>query len=174
METKEIKVEITWNPNYDSGSMNDRIQNAIVEKVTEQYIQTVDKKFKEKLDEMITQSVSLMIKDIKTIALDTCDLEKGSIKKSMTLRDYIIQRAVDSLKIMVDENGRNSKDQYSNSEKKTIMEWTIQKTLKNSTFSTALNAEIKRIQDEYQANIRNMVTSSLAPIYEQLLLKLKS
>jgi hypothetical protein len=172
MENKPIEVTVTWNPNYDEGSLNDRIENAIIKKVSDLYIETIDKKFKSKVDELVTSAVSLMIKDIKTIPLDTCDLEKGQIKKSMNLRDYIVQRAVDSLKVKCDSYGRT--DSGASSDKKTPIEWQISKTINQSAFTKELQIEIQRVQNEYQTNLRTMITSALAPIYEQLLLKLKS
>jgi len=172
MRKDTLKVEIEYTPDYDSETLNQAIRNAIVDKVVKQYLASIDKQFKDKLDEMVTKQVSKDIKNIQTIPLDTCDLEKGAIKKSMTLRDYIIQRAIDSLKVRVDERGRSDSDSYN--DKKTILEWTVARTIKDSKFSSALNSEIKNIEEQYKSSLKDMVIGTLAPVYEQLLLKLKS
>ncbi|MFA5234160.1 MAG: hypothetical protein WC390_07155 [Sulfurimonas sp.] len=169
---KNINVNVEWKPDYDEGSLNQRIQDAIVDKVVKQYIETIDKSFKSKLDTMITDAVKIMIKDIKTIPLDTCDLEKGAVKKSMLLRDYIIQRAVDSLKLKTDEAGRSDSSAYN--ERRTPIEWVVKRHINDGDFSKAIQSEILRVQNEYKINLRNLVNDAIAPVYEQILLKLKS
>jgi hypothetical protein len=170
MENK-ISITVDWDLEYDEGSLNDRIETAIINAATQKYLNDLDASFAEKLEQMLHDQAFKIVKDIKRFQLDKCN--SSGIKETISMEDFIIKKSIESLEIKRDKQGRASGN-YSNDDKRTMVEWVIADTVtsSNSEFMKVLKRKIEKIEKEYQDKLQEMVTKTLAPVYSSLVEKL--
>jgi len=157
---------------YDEQSLNERIENEIVNMATKKYLENLEKSFAVKLEKMLHDQAFKIVKNIKNFQLDKCN--KDGLKETISMEDYIIKKSIESIDIKRDEYGKTGYD--ARSDQRTMLEWTIKDIIlnKKNEFTEKLKSEINIISDEYQSKLQDMVTKTLSPIYTKLIEKLNS
>lgn len=173
MKENKISITVDWNLEYDEQSLNSRIEDTIVREATKMYLENLDKSFAKKLEKLLNDQAFKIVKNINRIELDKCNT--NGLKESISLEDFIINKATESLTIKRDKYGQI--DGYnSEKDKRTIVEWVVNDIISSnkSKFQESLRTEIEKIEKEFQNNLEKMVTKTLTPIYVKLTEKLNS
>jgi hypothetical protein len=171
MKKESIKIEIDLNKIYiDEERLKSQIEERIINTVVNGYLKEVEPLFKKKIEQLVIAEAQKTVTSIKKIPLDKCDI--AGIKQTMTLDEYIIKRFIDSLSVRVDDQGRS--DSYSYGDKKTPIDWAIFNAMKSGGMKKEIDVVVQKVNEYYRASINELIMKTLNPIYEQLLLKLKS
>jgi len=167
-----MKITVEYNPEWEESSINDKIESKIVEVATRKYLENLNETFGKKIEELIYVQAQAIVKGITKIELDQCN--KNGLKEVISIEDFIVKKAIESLTVKVDSRGRN--DYNSGSEKRTPVEWLVNEHLKtkNNSFANELKSQINKIEQEFQNKLKEMVNTTLAPIYQKLVNKLNS
>jgi hypothetical protein len=173
MKTEPIKIEIELSEiELDECSLKSRIEDKIINTVVNGYLKEVEPFFKKKIEQLVVTEAQKTITSIKKIPLDKCDI--SGLKQTMTLDEYIIKQFLGSLSIKVDEQGRNGNNSSAYSDRRTPIEWAIHKAMTSGGMKKEIDSVVKKVEENYKASINELIMKTLSPIYEQLLLKLKS
>lgn len=168
-----MKIELDFTPDYNSEELQQSIKDAIVDKMLETYMTNIEKSFTKKLETQILTEVNKIVKGMSKIYVEKCDTKDG-VKESMTIEQFVISKATGALTTKVDDYGRS--DYNSSNNKKTPIEWLVEKSLKNgqNEFVKELQEQCDNIRNQYQADLEKMVVKTLAPLYKELRKQIKA
>lgn len=168
----KISVTVDWDLEYDEESLNERIENNIVEKATKIYLEKLDKKFAATLEKLLYDQAYKIVKGINKFELDKCNT--NGIKETISIENFLIKKSIESLEIKRDSYGRTGSS--ASNEQRTPIDWIVKGIIedKQNGFSAALLTEIEKTNRAFQDKLQEMVTKTLTPVYVKLIEKLNS
>lgn len=161
-----MEIVVNWEPSFDSNDLNEEVKKAIADKMIADYMDNIEESFTKKMEELILTEAQKIVHGMSKIYVDKCNT--SGVKESMTIEQFIIQTATDSLTNRVDRNGRSGHN--ASGDRRTPIEWFITDTIDGgkNNFGSELKTQCVKIERDYAASLEAMVNKTLAPLYKKL------
>lgn len=172
MATKKqnvIKVSLQYQPGWDQDTLNQKIENQVVDVAVNRLLTNIEGKLTNKVEQLVSDQAMSIIENLDEIRLTPCST--NGLKETVTLKQFIIQKALDVLKARVDESS-GRKTEYSGI---SYIEYIVKKLLseERSKFYSAVKKEIEKVSETFTKSLEEIVSKLLAPEYLKLRKKLK-